>query len=135
MDSQMGEALWNALPPFIGALFGSGFIWAYLEYRDRRKALDVSTAVAITELQSDLLSKLIDIISKSEEFADVRDGKITGVIPTNRLNQLKAQIDLLAADIISCEARLAAIEGRPARDIKVKYVRPAPPTDGSIEYV
>jgi len=131
----MTESWWNLLSSFAGGLFGSGTIWAFLSYRQRAREIEVSSAVSMSALQKDLADKLLELIARSEEYADVRDGKIKVRIPPNKLNQLKAHIDILQSDVLSCEARLAKLENRDPRNINIKYIRPAPPRDGSIEVV
>jgi hypothetical protein len=121
--------LWNLLSSFAGGLFGSGAIWAFLNYRQRAKEVELSSAVSISELQRDLANKLLELISESEEYSDVRDGKSEASIPENKLMQLYAHIEILQSDVLSCEARLAKLEDRPPREINVEYIRPEPPRD------
>ena len=118
---------WNLASSFAGGLFGSGAIWAFLNYRQRAQEVEVASAVSISELQRDLANKLVDLMAKSEEYADVRDGKIEVAIPENRLIQLDAHIEILQGDVLSCEARLAKLENRPPRKINVDYIRPESP--------
>jgi hypothetical protein len=119
--------LQNVVSSFVGGLLGSGSIWAYLSYKQHAKEIEVSSAISISVLQRDLLDKLVELIAKSKEYADIRDGKMEVAIPPNRLDQLQTQIDILMSDILSNEMRLANLEGREPRKIKVHYVHPTPP--------
>ena len=118
---------WTFFSSFAGGLFGSGALWAFLSYRQRAREVELSSATSISALQRDLADKLLELIARSDEYADVRDGKISADIPENRLLQLQAHIEILQGDIRSCEARLSRLENRPARDIRIDYVRPEPP--------
>lgn len=124
---------WQMLASFAGALFGSGSLWAFLNFRQRSREIQLSAATSTAALRKDLLDKLIELIAKSEEYADIRDGKLPARIPPNKLNQLNAQIELLRGDVLECEAKLAKLEGRNPRQLKVEYIRPSPPSFGGIE--
>ena len=117
----------NVILFVVGGVFGSGSLWAFLEYRQRGKEVELSSAVSISELQKDLTDKLLELISRSEEYSDVRDGRIEVEIPENKLMQLYAHIEILQGDIRSCEDRLSRLENRPPRKINVEYIRPEPP--------
>ena len=123
----MDSSWWNLLSSFIGGLFGSGAIWAFLSYRQRATEVELSSALSISELQRDLTNKILELIARSEEYADVRDGEIHVAIPENRLIQLQDHIEILQGDIASCEARLSKLEKRTARNLNLDYVRPEPP--------
>jgi hypothetical protein len=118
---------WNLLSFVLGALFGSGAIWSFLNYRQRSKEIALTSATSIAGLQRDLTNKLLELMAKCDEYADVRDGKLSVDIPDNRLLQLKEHIEILRHDVVSCEARLAKLEDRSARNLKVDYMRPEPP--------
>lgn len=118
---------WNLLSLVVGTLLGSGGVWSLLSYRQRSKEIALSSATSIAGLQRDLTNKLLELMARCDEYADVRDGKLSVAIPDNRLLQLKDHIEILQHDVVSCEARLAKLEDRPARNLTVDYMRPEPP--------
>lgn len=123
----MDAPWWHIVSSFLGGFLGSGSLWAFLSYRQKKREIDLSSAVSVAQLHQDLSNKLIELIKVSEEYAEVRDGRIKVRIPGNKLIQLESQLTLLKESIVSCEKHLAQLERRNARDINLKYVRPAPP--------
>ncbi len=118
----------DALKILVGMVVGSGSIWSFLRYRAAKREHDLNAAKVISQLRKELLDRLVLLIERSEQYANVRDGIVKAPIPGNELMNLQAQIDLLKADISAGELRLAKLEGRQPRSINLSYVRPTPPT-------
>jgi len=119
----------------IGAIFGSGGLWSLLRHRYQQKTYVLEETKLSSELRNDLSDKLIKLIQKSERYADVKEGKVKVAVLSNELSQLNSQIELLKSDIVALEERLAKIERREPRDIKLKFVPPEPPKWTEVEDV
>lgn len=118
----------DAMKVLLGIIVGSGGIWSLLRHRLAKREHALQAAMVISQLRKELGDRLVQLIEKSGQYENIRDGKVKVPIPGNELKRLQAQIDLLKDDILAGELRLAKLEGREPRSINLSYIRPSPPT-------
>jgi hypothetical protein len=128
--------------PWVGVVSGAivgwpllqHLLWPLLQHLNARRAHDLNAAKVIADLQKELGDKLVRLIDLSKQYATLRDAEaLSGRTREhwdrpNEMRRLQAQIDLLGADILAAEGRLAKLENRPPRPIQVKWIPPSAPT-------
>lgn len=112
------------------------FKHAVIAERERKSSLraDAETLVARTTNIVALRDRVFDLGEKlkarGNAFGDLRDKVLRQPAPedSNRLRQLKDEIERLREDCLAYERNAARLEVRPPRDVCNDWIRPAPPT-------
>lgn len=130
------EVPWRSVGLFIlGALFGTGGLWQFLNARAAREQAIVARALASSGLRERLNEILVPLVTKSNRYAQIRDSANWQLDPKahNELADLRQEIEMLKDDFRTVEGYLSSLESRPPRNIETDVIPPPPPENVRVE--
>lgn len=113
----------------IGAILGPGFLWNILKIDLDRERLELEKIQKTTELRKQIGDIQNDILEISNQYMITRDeynhSKSSQL--ENYMLELDLKLERLKDDFLKAENKLALIENRAPRHIKLDIIPPSPP--------
>jgi len=129
--------IWVLISFLIGTVLGSGVVWQIANIHLASKSHELEVVAKTTLLRRQLSELHYGIIELSDEYirAIHQYDKEPSYEGRSKLIRLKSELDMLKDDFKVLEGKLARIEGRKPRALKIDFVPPASIKDLSITVV
>ena len=113
----------------IGTILGPGFVWNMKKSEIEKERLELEKILKTTELRQQIGEIQNQIIEVSGEYIIVRDeyNRSQSYELQNKILKLKPKLDRLKDDFLVAEKKLAEIEKRAVREIRIDIVPPSAP--------
>jgi hypothetical protein len=128
---------WTIFAFLIGTLVGTGGVWEWKKIELEAQSQEIERAVKTADLrekENDQYAKILDLtneyINAVNEYSKPRNPQLSSqIVLSNKIVQLKSQLDVMKDNFKALENNLAQIEGRQPRNIPIDFIPPPPPTD------
>jgi hypothetical protein len=130
MATLKDHPLWLIGAFVVVTILGNGVYWKWKESKLATVESKLATVVKTTELRTSENEIYHHVIELSKEYAETRDRHEKSPSPAtyNKMIALNRQLDLLKADFVTLEKKLAELEKREPRPIPLEFIPPSAPT-------
>jgi hypothetical protein len=122
---------------FIGVIVGPGALWRYLDTGSLQRSTDIQVMRLSLDARGKLNDLLLELVRETSLFYAIErcDSSTATYSVGKKIDEINDRIFVVTDDILSIEKQLAKIEGRPVRDVVLKYLLPGAPAAVIVEQV